>query len=877
MPENKEDSAVTLELQIECDSEAQMQKIGTDAMKAAQKNFAGMEKAMNQALGKPLEKAKDLYAEWGRTQKTMAQLKGEKPAAQKVEAPHFEVANDAAALMEQKLDNIVDQIEAVNDKLLQTEQAYAKLAAEKGIGSEGAIKLKNELTALQSKLIGLQSNAFTTEEKLQKMAEAPGKAAEKAATAAVKAQQRMAKEAQAAAEKAQSAYQKSYDAVMRQAAGAAQQAERWAVQAEKAQSRAASRAAKHAEKAYSRQTRACRAYAKKYADAQSDASDKAAKAMEKAHGRMEKAFAKAEKAQRKAISRASDSTAESAEKSGGAMEKLAKTLKGSLKAVFVSAVLYKFFNAFKQNIAGAIAKNKEFSKSLNAVKANLSVAFTPIAEAIMPMLTYLAQGLATVTKYVASFIAAIFGKTYKQAAESTKKLQDKAKAAQNSASRGFDDLHTVDKKEESESSGVDFSALDTSNLNTGSMQKFRDILEKIRGTLDKIKPNLKDFLDKGIKPIAQWVGGKLKDALGFFEKQLGKVGDWFVEHKESFSKIGESLGKLWLALEPILNAGWETLKTVAGNLFDGLLSTFGSLLDIAPDIIDFVTALFKGDWSKVKECGKNVLIGFWDGIKEYWKTLRTLFTDWFEGLITVVKAIFGIHSPSTVFSDIGKNLIRGLIDGIKNVWQTLKTTVTEKFTELKTTVHEKIVSVKDKALSVLDTFKSGLREKCGGIWDSFKEFINKILGGTENMINKPIDALNKLIRKLNALKVNIPEILGGGTIGFNIGEFGKVSIPRLARGGIVNKPTLSLIGEAGREAVVPLQNNTEWMGKLSAEVANAIAAVLMPLLLQRAQTSGNPAEKNILMSIDGQTFAKIVVNLLHKYAPDVLISEGGIA
>lgn len=146
------------------------------------------------------------------------------------------------------------------------------------------------------------------------------------------------------------------------------------------------------------------------------------------------------------------------------------------------------------------------------------------------------------------------------------------------------------------------------------------------------------------------------------------------------------------------------------------------------------------------------------------------------------------------------------------------------------------------------------------------------------MINKPVEALNRFISKLNSLKINIPEVLGGGSIGFNISPFNTVSIPQLAKGGIVGKPTLSLIGEAGKEAVVPLENNTGWMEKLAAVLGTTLAAVLTPMLQGApTQQSGSQDEK-ITLNLDGQAFATVLVRLFHKYPQALkLILEGGVS
>ena len=92
-----------------------------------------------------------------------------------------------------------------------------------------------------------------------------------------------------------------------------------------------------------------------------------------------------------------------------------------------------------------------------------------------------------------------------------------------------------------------------------------------------------------------------------------------------------------------------------------------------------------------------------------------------------------------------------------------------------------------------------------------ESFINGGIRAFENYVNGIIGLVNFMIRALNRLSITIPGIgdAPDRTIGFNVAEigrvqFGRVSIPKLADGGIVDRPTLAMIGEAGPEAVVPL-------------------------------------------------------------------------
>ena len=94
--------------------------------------------------------------------------------------------------------------------------------------------------------------------------------------------------------------------------------------------------------------------------------------------------------------------------------------------------------------------------------------------------------------------------------------------------------------------------------------------------------------------------------------------------------------------------------------------------------------------------------------------------------------------------------------------------------------------------------KGGVKEAFGGLVDIVKKPLNRI-----------IDYLNQVIRGLNKVQIDMPDWLGGGKFGFNIS-----TIPRLARGGIVNNPGRGVMmgnyvaGENGAEAVLPLTDDT---------------------------------------------------------------------
>ena len=99
-----------------------------------------------------------------------------------------------------------------------------------------------------------------------------------------------------------------------------------------------------------------------------------------------------------------------------------------------------------------------------------------------------------------------------------------------------------------------------------------------------------------------------------------------------------------------------------------------------------------------------------------------------------------------------------------------------------------------------------LWNKCEGFRNFFKGFINVI-----------IDGVNAIIKGLNKLSFDIPDwvpIIGGKKFGFDI-----PLIPKLAKGGVVDSATLAMIGEAGKEVVMPLENNTQWIDQLADKIS----------------------------------------------------------
>lgn len=142
----------------------------------------------------------------------------------------------------------------------------------------------------------------------------------------------------------------------------------------------------------------------------------------------------------------------------------------------------------------------------------------------------------------------------------------------------------------------------------------------------------------------------------------------------------------------------------------------------------------------------------------------------------------------------------------------------------------------------------GFRNFFIGMWEAIKtaaksagEFIGgifeSIMNTVRGVINGIIKGINAAIGAINKISVTIPDWVpefGGKTIGFNL-----KTIPLLSKGAVVDKPTLAMVGEAGKEAVMPLENNTSWIN----ELANKIGGKLQSQSVVNNYSINNKFEK----------------------------------
>lgn len=232
-----------------------------------------------------------------------------------------------------------------------------------------------------------------------------------------------------------------------------------------------------------------------------------------------------------------------------------------------------------------------------------------------------------------------------------------------------------------------------------------------------------------------------------------------------------------------------TLVTMAQKALNAAMKA--NLIGIIITAITALVAAFIYLWNNC-EGFRNFWIKLWEGIK----SAAGKVMDWLKKAFSALGTFFS--ETWSKFSDAGRKAWAK----VKEIFGNVAGFFREKFSSAWTAV-KNIFSTGGKIFS-------GITE---GIASAFKNIVNKIISGINKVVSVPFNAINKALDKIRNVSIAGIKPLSG------LPKISVPEIPLLAKGGVVNGATQAIIGEAGKEAVLPLERNTEWMDMLAERLA----------------------------------------------------------
>jgi hypothetical protein len=351
---------------------------------------------------------------------------------------------------------------------------------------------------------------------------------------------------------------------------------------------------------------------------------------------------------------------------------------------------------------------------------------------------------------------------------------------------------------------------------------------------------------------------------------------------DAFMMVTENAAKFGKDIIDCIVTPFVENQDALKDALDGLLGVIADLTTTISDgvqhVTDKITELYDEHIHPFIENVKNGMSELIEKFLEFWNTyvqpilqnLALMFEDTYENhLKPVFDNIFEIMGiVIDILNDLWTNILQPIIAWIiENVLPVILPIIENLSQNIKDSVDfildlinfllagVKLVFAAIHALLTKDTDKA-LRQA----EKSVKDFVNSVIQVFENMVNHVINGLNSLISGFNSIGFDLPDFLGGGSWHPSIPTIPTVNLPRLANGGVTTGMTLAEIGEAGKEAVLPLENNTGWMDDLASKLASK-----MP------DYSG---AKTVVLAGDGKEVARINLPYLQDEEIRLGIAEG---
>lgn len=341
----------------------------------------------------------------------------------------------------------------------------------------------------------------------------------------------------------------------------------------------------------------------------------------------------------------------------------------------------------------------------------------------------------------------------------------------------------------------------------------------------------------------------------FAEKHLPSI-------KEALSGVGEAVGKVitWIA------DNWQLVSTLAA-IITGIAVALG-VFSTVMGIVNAVMMASPVTWIVLAiVAALAALIAIIVLVIKNWDDIKAATKKCWDAIVNAVKAAI----------DWVVGFFNKLIDFVKNNWQTLLGFLVNPFAaafkllydncdSFRAFVDNFIAKVKEVIRAGFDWIKERIITPIKDAFSSVKQTFTNIVSTIGEKLGAARDKVREIIEKIKGFfkfewslpKLKVPKFSITPS-GWGIGDLLKGSIPKLsitwnAMGGVFDKPTLfgygnSLqgIGEAGAEAVVPLENNLGWLNKLADMLSTRMG--------------GNTP---IYLTVDGKVFGQVACDSINQ-------------
>ena len=560
--------------------------------------------------------------------------------------------------------------------------------------------------------------------------------------------------------------------------------------------------------------------------------------------------------------------------------RLAGIVSGALVFNLISSALRSVVNV----MGTTIAKTNGVSTALGKLKGAAATAAAGLASALSPAIIGLLNLLTSLINGFLRLLSLLTGKSISSmkqtakginavgsAAGSTSKQADKAKRSL----AGFDEIERLDAKTGS-SGGANYNFDHIASPLGGITDKlknfwstFQTLLapsvaawsaawEQIRNAASAVWPEVQQaalaFWNEGLSPLLTYLSGTFAPGVinafsEAFAPIVGGVASTAIYVLADLFTWACGIGtdaingvlipaldlllQIWQDLMSGIKTAWDTYGQ---PLMDGVILAFQNLEDLATLLWEtIVKPILQNLISVLQQLWSSHLKPLWDDILLLVASVANCLLDlWNNLLAPVAKWIIATFGPAfaevfNAIADVVGVAVGAIADAID-----LAVVVLRGLTDFLSAVFR----------GNWDAAWQAIGNTVNTVWDkmtnAIKTAVNGIIGFINRMISAVVTGINAVINALNGLSFDLPDIFGGGHVGFNISTLTAPQIPYLAQGAVIpaNREFLAVLGDQSHGTNVEAPLDT---------IKQAVAEVMEDL--QAGQIAGFEAVVSVLREI----------------------------
>lgn len=269
--------------------------------------------------------------------------------------------------------------------------------------------------------------------------------------------------------------------------------------------------------------------------------------------------------------------------------------------------------------------------------------------------------------------------------------------------------------------------------------------------------------------------------------------------------------------------------------------------------------------SSLKDAKKNI-----ESFTKDSKSLSNKLKTSFDGVGDKISSEFTKASTSIT------KTINQIQSTVNNTTSSIKSNISNSFTNILQTVTNmlnnissnfqshsiKMININNNLVSTILKQYQTMNAQSQNYFNSMRNNSINVMNDVYRNVSNQLQNIKSLFNNFNAtLKVKVPHFYMTGEFNAETKQVPKVGVHYFARGGVVDRATLGVFGEAGKEALVPLENNTEWMGTLKSIVDSALVQAMQ---FSSGSVNDGFGNGDLVIQIDGSILGKIALNQLKK-------------